>query len=79
MVEGWTVKEACAEFERAGLPVDPQRLAVIIRNLPGLTRIGEKPSGTHGGRGDALYQISDLQRLHAALAPWLTTTGGDNG
>lgn len=73
--EGWTVAEACQEFERAGMPVDPARLRGIIRHLPGLTRIGEtrKPPGSKGGRGDPLYPIGELQRLHAALTPWLTT------
>lgn len=74
---GWTISEACAEFERAGLPVDPKRLRAIIRNLPGLTPVGETPSGQLGGRGHPLYEIGQLQRLHAALAPWFTTRESD--
>ena len=72
--EGWTISEACAEFAAAGMPVDPVRLRAIIRQLPGLTRCGEtrKPPGSKGGRGDPLYPIGELQRLHSALAPWLT-------
>jgi hypothetical protein len=71
--EGWTIAEAVAEFERAGMPVDPARLRAIIRNLPGFSPVGETPSGPNGGRGHPLYDIGSLQRLHTALAPWLTT------
>lgn len=67
--QGWTVSEAREEFAKAGMPVDG--LARIIRALPGFQRIGETPSGEHGGRGHALYSIGELQRLHAALSPWL--------
>jgi aromatic ring-cleaving dioxygenase len=69
---GWTVGEACAEFERAGMPVEERRLRAIIRNLPGFNPVGETKSGPIGGRGHPLYEIAQLQRLHAALAPWLT-------
>jgi hypothetical protein len=70
--EGWTIPEAVAEFERAGLPVEERRLRAIIRNLPGLNPIGETRPGPAGGRGHPLYPIGELQRLHSALAPWLT-------
>jgi hypothetical protein len=69
---GWTISEACAEFERAGLPVDPARFRMAIRAVQ-LKPVGETTSGGRGGRGHALYEIGQLQRLHAALAPWLTT------
>jgi hypothetical protein len=69
---GWTISEACQEFEAAGMPVDPRRFRIIVRNLPGLQRIGEAPSGERGGRGDFLYEISELQLLHRNLARWLT-------
>jgi hypothetical protein len=68
--DGWTVVEAREQFARTGLPVDG--LDQIIRALPGFTRIGETRSGERGGRGHALYSIGELQRLHSALAPWLT-------
>ena len=68
--EGWTVEEAVAEFARTGIPMDG--LARIIRALPGFQRIGETTAGEKGGRGYALYDIGQLQRLHSALAPWLT-------
>jgi hypothetical protein len=64
---------ALEQFAQTGLPVDG--LARIIRALPGFQRIGETPSGEKGGRGQALYDIAQLQRLHAALAPWLTAPG----
>jgi hypothetical protein len=69
---GWTIPEAAAEFERVGLPVEERRLRAIIRNLPGFSPVGETKSGPAGGRGHPLYEIGSLQRLHAALAPWLT-------
>lgn len=69
---GWTVSEACAEFERAGLPVEERRLRAIIRNLPGFNPIGASKPGPAGGRGHPIYEIGQLQRLHAALAPWWT-------
>jgi hypothetical protein len=67
---GWTVSEACAEFERAGLPVAEDRFRMAIRAVK-LKPVGEKPSGERGGRGQLLYEIGQLQRLHSALAPWL--------
>ena len=70
MADGWTVDEAREQFAQAGVPMDG--LARIIRALPGFRRIGETPSGEHGGRGCALYDIGQLQLLHKALAPWLT-------
>jgi hypothetical protein len=72
MAEGWTVAEAVEQFAQAGVPFDG--LDRVIRALPGFRRIGEvrKPPGSMGGRGPAVYDIAQLQRLHAALAPWLT-------
>ena len=70
MAEGWTVQEAAEQFAQAGIPFNG--LDRVIRALPGFRRIGETPSGEHGGRGHAIYDIAQLQRLHSALAPWLT-------
>jgi hypothetical protein len=75
--DGWTIPEAVAEFERAGMPVEERRLRAIIRNLPGFSPVGETRSGPAGGRGHPLYEIGSLQRLHAALAPWLTAQQHD--
>ena len=66
---GWTVDEACAQFAEAGLPVDPARFRMVIRALR-LEPVGET-SRDGRGRGQALYDIATMQRLHAALAPWL--------
>jgi hypothetical protein len=76
--QGWTVAEAVEQFAQAGVPFDG--LDRIIRALPGFQRIGEvrKLPGSKGGRGDALYSIADLQRLHSALAPWLIMPGGSH-
>jgi hypothetical protein len=67
---GWTIDEALAEFARQGMPVDPRRFRAAVR-VARLQRTGETPSGEKGGRGHALYEIGQLQRLHAALSPWL--------
>lgn len=69
----WTVEEACAEFAAAGVPIEPARFLMAIHAIR-LRPVGEirKPHGSKGGRGRNLYDIADLQRLHAALAPWLT-------
>jgi hypothetical protein len=68
--DGWTIDEAVAEFARQGMPVDPGRFRAAVRAAR-LQRIGETSSGAKGGRGQALYDIGQLQRLHAALSPWL--------
>lgn len=70
----WTIAEASAEFERTGIPVEPDRLRMIIRALR-WQPCGETASGERGGRGQSLYRISDLQRLHSALSPWLAVQG----
>ena len=64
--DGWTIDEALAEFERQGMPVDPVRFRAVVR-VARIPRTGETSSGERGGRGHAMYQIGDLQRLHAAL------------
>ena len=68
---GWTVKDAREQFAGTGVPFDG--LAWVIRALPYFQRIGEKkkPPGSQGGRGDAVYSIAELQRLHSKLAEWL--------
>jgi hypothetical protein len=79
MAEGWTVAEAVEQFAGTGVPMDG--LARIIRALPGFQRIGEKkkPPGSKGGRGDAVYSIADLQRLHSKLAEWLVPQDPPSG
>lgn len=76
--QGWTIAEACAEFERAGVPVDGKRFRIAVTEVARLGRTGEvrKPPGSKGGRGPALYEIGELQQLHRALAPWLTVRDG---
>jgi hypothetical protein len=69
--DGWTVNEASADFAMTGKPIPPRQLAMIIRALPAFNPLGETASGGRGGRGHALYDIGQLQRLHSALAPWL--------
>lgn len=71
----WTIDEASAEFARTGIPMQPAQLRAIVRALH-WKPAGETASGEHGGRGHALYPIADLQRLHAALSPWLQIESG---
>jgi hypothetical protein len=66
----WTVDEASAVFARAGVPIDAARLRLILRALQ-WQPYARAPSGEAGGAGAALYRSSDLQRLHAALVPFL--------
>ena len=70
---GWTIAEAIEEFARQGMPVDEARFRIAVMKVAQLKRVGEAPSGAKGGRGQKLYEIAQLQRLHAALSPWLTT------
>ncbi len=72
-VAGWTIAEAVEEFARQGMPVDPARFRLAVTRVARLQRTGEAASGAKGGRGQAMYDIGQLQRLHAALSPWLTT------
>jgi hypothetical protein len=66
----WTVEEASAVFDRAGLPIAPDRLRLLLRALQWVP-YARAPSGQAGGAGAALYRSSDLQRLHAAIVPFL--------
>lgn len=76
-MSAWTISEACAEFAAAGMPVDEDRFRIAVTRVARIPRAGETPSGTKGGRGHPLYSIGELQRLHSALAPWLTAPSGD--
>jgi len=76
---GWTVSEAVDEFARAGMPVDPGRFRIAVTRVARIQRVGETPSGERGGRGHALYEIGELQRLHSALAPWLVQDAATGG
>ena len=71
MTDGWTIPMACEQFEAAGMPVDEARFRLAVTRVARLPRTGETASGGKGGRGQALYEIGALQRLHAALSPWL--------
>ena len=75
---GWTITMACEQFAKAGMPVDEARFRIAVTRVARLPRTGElrKPHGSKGGRGTFLYDIGQLQRLHSALAPWLTAGTG---
>ena len=65
----WTISEACEEFARQGMPVDERRFTMAVRAFQ-LRRAGEGPAGAKGGRGQALYQIGQLQLLHSQMVDW---------
>jgi hypothetical protein len=72
---GWTVSDAFDQFDAAGMPVDRAGFRAVVRaarRTGTLKPLGETRSGERGGRGQILYEIGQLQRLHAALSPWLT-------
>jgi len=72
---GWTVSDALGQFDAAGMPVDRAGFRAVVRaarRTGTLKPLGETRSGERGGRGQILYEIGQLQRLHAALSPWLT-------
>ena len=71
MSDGWTIAEALGQFAAAGMPVHEDRWRMAVTRVARLPRIGETPSGEHGGRGYVLYEIGELQLLHAALARWI--------
>ena len=58
---------ALADFEKAGMPLDPARFGLTVTRAARVPRIGETRSGDKGGRGRKLYDIGRLQRLHAWL------------
>lgn len=70
---GWTIAEAVAEFERAGMPVDEARFRIAVTRMARLKHTGEirQPPGSKGGRGQSLYDIGQLQRLHKDVAKWI--------
>lgn len=75
MADCWTIAEACEEFAKQGVPVDVRRFRLAVTRVARIPRAGEAPSGERGGRGQFLYPIGELQKLHAALAPWLAEQG----
>jgi hypothetical protein len=70
---------ACEQFAEAGMPVDEARFRIAVTRVARLPRAGETPSGERGGRGQILYPIGELQRLHSALAPWLVVQEPPSG
>lgn len=72
MNEGWTVGEALAQFEDTGMPVDEYRFRKAIQAFR-IRPVAEKrppEDEDHGGRGHGLYDIADMQALHADFIRW---------
>ena len=76
MADGWTLKEALEQFAAAGMPVDADRFRIAVTRVARIPAVSHTPSGAKGGRGYLMYDIGQLQRLHAALSPWLTVPDG---
>jgi hypothetical protein len=77
---GWTISDALGQFDAAGMPVDRAGFRAVVRaarRTGNLKPLGETKSGEHGGRGQILYEIGQLQQMHAALAPFLATQQHD--
>lgn len=74
----WTVDEACAWFAESGVPIEPDRLRLVIRGLQ-LPPTGETASGPQGGRGKPTYPVDDLMTLHAWIAKWKARNRGASG
>ena len=68
----WTVAYAAEFITAAGIPCTAAQLAGLLANLPGIHPVGEAPSGPRGGRGKAMYLVSDLMDVATANARWLT-------
>jgi hypothetical protein len=72
---GWTISDAFEEFEKTGIPVDRAGFRAVVRaarRTGNLKPLGETKSGEHGGRGQILYPIPDLQQMHKDVARWLS-------
>ena len=55
---------AVAKFAEQGMPVDEARFRIAVIRGVRIRRAGEMKSGERGGRGQVLYDIGQLQRLH---------------
>ena len=75
--DGWTIPMACEQFAEAGMPVDEARFRIAVTRVARLRRVGEtrQPPGSKGGRGHPVYEIGQLQRLHADVAKWIPPPG----
>jgi hypothetical protein len=77
---GWTVSDALGQFDAAGMPVDRAGFRAVVRaarRTGNLKPLGETRSGEHGGRGQILYPIADLQQMHKDNVRWLATRQHD--
>jgi len=76
--DGWTIPMAVAKFAEQGMPVDEARFRIAVTRMARLRRVGEtrQPPGSKGGRGHPVYEIGQLQRLHADVAKWIPPPGG---
>ena len=64
--DGWTISEALAQFAAQGMPVDETRFRLAVRAAR-LKPVAETRPGDRGGRGYQMFEIAQLQHLHAWL------------
>lgn len=77
--DGWTIPEALRQFADAGMPVDEARFRIAVTRGVRIRRAGEmrQPPGSKGGRGQVVYDIGQLQRLHRWYLDGCQITGQD--
>lgn len=74
----WTLEEASAYFAEGGVPIETERLRLIIRALK-WKPVGERRLEGVTGRGKPTYEVAALMRLHSAIAPWIAVQGPLSG
>ena len=64
----WTVDDAVEAIGGTGIPITRRQLVTLIAILD-IRPVGKRQGPR--GRPALTYCIGELQRLHAAVAPWL--------
>jgi len=64
----WTVDDAVESIAETGIPITRRQLVRLIDILD-IRPVGKRQGAR--GRPALTYCIGELQRLHAAVAPWL--------
>ena len=70
----WTVEQAAQYFTESGLPIRPDRLAMILQGLE-WEPDGELRIPGRSGRGKALYSMGHIMWLHSTLQEGIIRRG----